>query len=233
MSLPGEWTGDDETCPLIGALGFGAIGPLNRRAYDAAAPVVAIRASALVGGTVFQPRAKLEFIRRYCSPKNGWRVCVDIDPSEEGRTGGIRRSNSSIELQARMQADAMRIKKALGELGATLGRRSHWCHLEGIPHFEGDPDIVAYDRQNNCVIAKVEGESSGQPEQKVYKAIGQMVRTVSNLPPGWHSRLVIVVYGDKISAHLQRAHALAKLGISGLSIANEAGADRWLFGEPL
>jgi hypothetical protein len=60
-----------------------------------------------------------------------------------------------------------------------------------------------------------------------------MVRTVSNPPRGWHSRLVIVVYGDKVTSHLQRAHALAKLGASGLSIANDAGADRWLFGEPL
>lgn len=33
---------------------------------------------------MFQPRVKLEFVRRYCAPEAGWSVCVDIDPSEEG-----------------------------------------------------------------------------------------------------------------------------------------------------
>ena len=39
---------------------------------------------------MFQPRVKLEFVRRYCAPEAGWRVCVDIDPSEEGWTGSKR-----------------------------------------------------------------------------------------------------------------------------------------------
>ena len=60
-----------------------------------------------------------------------------------------------------------------------------------------------------------------------------MVRTASNLPSGWDSRLVIVVYGEKIANHLGRAQALVKLGISGLALADDARADRWLFGEPL
>jgi hypothetical protein len=44
---------------------------------------------------------------------------------------------------------------------------------------------------------------------------------------------VIVVYGDKIANHLGRAHAFAKLGISGLALAEDALADWWLFGEAL
>jgi hypothetical protein len=60
-------------------------------------------------------------------------------------------------------------------------------------------------------------------QQELYKAIGQMVRTASNLPSGWRSRLVIVVHGDKIADHLKRVHALAELGISGLALATMYG----------
>ena len=38
-------------------------------------------------------------MRRYCRPKAGWRVCVDIDPSEEGRTGSKREKRDSLERQ--------------------------------------------------------------------------------------------------------------------------------------
>jgi hypothetical protein len=34
-----------------------------------------------------------------------------------------------------------------------------------------------------------------------------MVRTASNLPPGWGSSLVIVVYGDKIANRKNLKHA--------------------------
>jgi hypothetical protein len=41
---------------------------------------------------------------------------------------------------------------------------------------EGDRDIVAfYKATHRCLIAEVEGKSSGQPEQKVYRAIGQIL----------------------------------------------------------
>jgi hypothetical protein len=183
---------------------------------------------------MFQPRVKLEFVRRYCTPCNGWQVCVDIDASETGNTGGERKTRESQERQKAMLADAPRVKAALQSLDVSVGDRSGWCHSRELPYLEGDPDVTAYDaHKKRCIIAEVEGASSGQPEQKLYKAIGQMVRTVSNLPPGWNSHLVIVVYGDKIADHLQRAHALAKLGISGLALVDDARKDRWLFGEPL
>ncbi len=95
-------------------------------------------------------------------------------------------------------------------------------------------DVVAYyPQEKRCVIAEVEGASTGQPEQKLYKAIGQMVRTVSDVPPGWNTRLLIVVHGDRIARHLQRAHALVKLDVAGLALADDARDDRWLFGKPL
>ena len=43
---------------------------------------------------MFQPRVKLEFVRRYLLAKERMESCVDIDPSEEGRTGRERESRS-------------------------------------------------------------------------------------------------------------------------------------------
>jgi hypothetical protein len=183
---------------------------------------------------MFQPRVKLEFVRRYCGPPAGWLVCVDIDPSEEGRTGGKRKSRESQERQKAMLTDAPRVVAALEALGVSVGDRKHWCRSRQLPYLEGDPDVVAYDpHEKRLVVAEVEGASSGQPEQKLYKAIGQIVRTASNLPPGWKSRLVVVVYGEKIADHLKRAQALAKFGISGLALADDPREDRWLFSESL
>jgi len=184
-------------------------------------------------GQMFQPRVKLEFVRRYCVPKNGWSVCVDIDASEEGRTGKWE-SREAQERREAMIRDARHVVASLKALHVNVGARKHWCHSQELPYVEGDPDVVAYNaRTKCCIIAEVEGASSGQPEQKLYKAIGQMVRLVSNLPPGWNSRPVIVVYGDKVASHLQRAHALEKLDIAGLALADHDRDDRWLFGEPL
>ena len=183
---------------------------------------------------MFQPRVKLEFVRRYCAPQNGWRVCVDIDPSEEGRTGSARESDGSRKRQAAMLADAPKVRIALKKLNAAVGDRKGWCHSQGLPYIDGDPDVVAYDTlKKRCLIAEVEGASSGQPEQKLYKAIGQIVRTAGNLPRGWDCSLVIVVFGEKIADHLGRANILAKIGISGLALTDHKREDRWLFGHSL
>ena len=40
---------------------------------------------------MFQAHAKVEFVHRYIPPRAGWAVLVDLDPSEEGRTGGKRK----------------------------------------------------------------------------------------------------------------------------------------------
>ncbi len=186
---------------------------------------------------MFQPRVKLEFVRRYCSPENGWRVCVDIDPSEEGRTGGTRENGESVRRQEKMREDGLWVRKKFEELGVRVGDRKRWCKANGFRYLQGDPDIVAYDAAGKrCLIAEVEGASSGQPEQKLYKAIGQMVRTVSNLsetlPEDWNRCCVIVVYGKQIAGHLERVRVLKKLDISGLALADDKSGDRWCFGDP-
>jgi hypothetical protein len=65
---------------------------------------------------------------------------------------------------------------------------------------------------------------------EAYKAIGQIVRTASQLPEGWQCYLVAVVYGEKIATHLGRAKALETLNIAALHLQDRPDADRWLFG---
>jgi hypothetical protein len=101
---------------------------------------------------------------------------------------------------------------------------------QDLPPIEGDPDIIAFDRVTRRALIAVEGASSGQPEQKLYKAVGQIVRSASNLPEGWKFDLAVVVYGERIAVHLTLSHALSRLGISGLSLEDNATRDRWLFG---
>ena len=70
---------------------------------------------------MFQPRVKLEFIKRYCAPQNGWCVYVDIDPAEEGRTGGTPKTKEASERREKMQADAKCVRKVFKELHVTVG----------------------------------------------------------------------------------------------------------------
>jgi hypothetical protein len=181
---------------------------------------------------MFQPRVKLEFVRRYCSPGDGWTVFVDIDASEEGRTGGDRTNLQAQERQRAMQQDAAEVREAFANLGVTVGgNRAAWFNANALPYIDGDRDIVAFHRQNKlCLIAEVEGISSGQPEQKLYKAIGQIVMAAS-MPPlnGWQIALVLAVHGEQIADHLVRATALKGLGISAISIVEKKEKDKWLF----
>jgi hypothetical protein len=161
-------------------------------------------------------------------------VCVDTDASEKGLTGGVRRSDEGRRRQDAMKSDWESVEKQFQGLGVCIGGRKRWCKDRGM-HIKGDIDVIAVGGER-CVLAEVEGASSGQPEQKLYKAIGQMVRTAGRLPEGWSTngnRLVIVVYGDRIAEHLKQAHALAELGISGLALAHHNGKDCWLFGKGL
>jgi hypothetical protein len=48
---------------------------------------------------------KLHFIERFCNPTEGWTVFVDIDPSEEGLTGGQRRAEEARLRKAHMQEE--------------------------------------------------------------------------------------------------------------------------------
>ena len=180
---------------------------------------------------MFQPRVKLEFVRRYCAPTDGWCVCVDMDSPEEGRTGGERENESARQRQIEMKAHARSVSDEFRTLRVRVGNRKQWCMEQGLHYFKGDPDIVAFDRFNRrCLVAEVEGASSGQPEQKLYKAIGQIVRTASHLPGDWQCHLMVVIYGEQIARHLLDCKALEKLEIAALHLQNEQCADRWLFG---
>ncbi len=185
---------------------------------------------------MFQPRVKLEFIRRYCSPDKGWTVFVDIDPSEEGRTGGNRVNPEAQERQHQMVEDASSVRKEFMKLGVTIGgSRENWYYSHNFPIIEGDRDIVAFNSEKRLyIIAEVEGESSCQPEQKLYKAVGQIVVAASNGElENWKRILVLVVHGKKISKHLSKVSALEKIGVAAIALNQDNTRDHWRFGAEL
>lgn len=185
---------------------------------------------------MFQPQVKLEFIRRYCLPARGWEVYADIDASEEGRTGGDRQTDEARSRQRDMQEQGRSARGELKELGVcTNGGRAAWLRQHGLPELEGDRDIVAFNQKGRVyVVAEVEGASSGQPEQKLYRAIGQLVFEASTpVARGWQRRLALVVAGDRLASYLGDARALRRLGIAGLALDEKPRGDRWLFGVPL
>lgn len=182
---------------------------------------------------MFQPRTKLEFIRRYCPPSASWCVFMDIDASEEGRTGGDRRKPEAVARQIAMQKDAQVVRDELAKLNVAVGgSRAGWFRKRGLPGVDGDRDIVAFHPGRKVlVVAEVEGVSSGQPEQKLYKAIGQAVIAAGDtVPSGWTRKLVLVTFGDAIATHLRKASALTKLEVSAVALADDATKDQWVFG---
>lgn len=182
---------------------------------------------------MYQPAAKLEFVRRYCPPQKGWIVFVDIDPSEEGKTGGKRKTAEARKRQREIVADAERVRNDFAELDVTVGgSRTEWFTGHDLPMIEGDRDIIAFHKATHrCLIAEVEGESSGQPEQKVYKAVGQIVVAGSvRLIAPWTIIRVIVVTERKMRGFLSKCTELERLDVTGLSLSAKAGDDEWLFG---
>ncbi|MHB8524416.1 MAG: hypothetical protein ACYDH9_27155 [Limisphaerales bacterium] len=178
----------------------------------------------------------MEFVRRYCPPSAGWLVFVDIDASEEGRTGGERTKPEARRRQREMQSAADTEREQLEGLGVQVGgERKHWSLKHGLPLVKGDRDILAFHKEKRlCLIGGAEGESSGQPEQKLYKAIGQFVMAASGVElNGWQQALVLVVYGERISEHLRRATALTKLGIPAVALGKNRQLDQWLLPDAL
>jgi hypothetical protein len=183
---------------------------------------------------MIQAMVKLRFVKRYCSPAEGWHVFVDIDPSEEGRTGTPRLSEESRDRLERMLEEAPQAVRGLIELGACVGKRKRaWQHCFGrtleLP--KGDRDIIAvHPDKRRLLIAEVEGDSGGQPEGKIYKALGQLVVAAGEpSPTGYRRQLILVVWGNRAEWHLLRASASARIGIAGLVIGDCEEQDRWLF----
>lgn len=179
---------------------------------------------------MYQPRVKLTFIERYCRPADGWRVFADIDASEEGRTGGERKSEDAIARQVEMQRDAVLVRQRLAELGVHVGEKAeNWKRVFGteVPAVEGDRDILAvHPEHKRFLIVEVEGVSSGQPEQKLYKAIGQVVIAASVCElPEYERALVIAVHGEEMKWHLARATVLEKIGVAGIHVGCDASDD--------
>src|SRR2546425_11475192 len=128
---------------------------------------------------MIQPLAKLRFVERYCRPSEGWAVFVDIDASEEGRTGSARHTSEAKARHVRVLAEAPEVVRNLAELGVFVGDRkrkwnAHFGKDLAVP--KGDRDIIAVHRAQRLLwIVEVEGDSAGQPEGKIYKALGQLV----------------------------------------------------------
>ncbi len=186
---------------------------------------------------MFQPRAKLEFVRRYLDPAEGWLVHVDIDASEGGLTGGERRDDAARQRQRAMKLDAESVRAKFADIGVAVGgARRAWFSQFSLPEIPGDHDILAFHGASRLVaIAEVEGLSSGQPEQKLYRAVGQIVMAMgAPVPDGWRRSLFVVVCGEAIAGHLRRASAaLERLSVSAVALSSVGRLeDSWIVGSP-
>jgi len=133
-----------------------------------------------------------------------------------------------------MRSDGERARKVLKEIGVTVGGvRREWFGHHNLPVVRGDRDILAFHKRRRILlVAEAEGISGAQPEQKLYKAIGQIVMAASEeVPIGWNRRLFLVVHGKSITEHLSRVIFLEQLGVSAISIEDYM-VDRWIFGSP-
>lgn len=189
---------------------------------------------------MFQPEVKWKFVERYCNPKNGWEVFVDIDPSELGTTGGPRTSEAARVRQLEMQTQGEVAISGLRSVRAHVGgSRAAWMHNVqskypgvSLPKIPGDRDVIAINPiGRKLIVAEAEGDSAGQPEQKLYKAIGQIViatgETVTN---GYMPAYVLIINGERMKTHTIRANALQRLEISAVYINKDERKDEWLFG---
>lgn len=184
---------------------------------------------------MFQPKVKLEFISRYCNPKDGWKVYVDVDGSEQGKTGGERKTTESINRQISMKQDACQSIKKLESMKVQVnGSFNKWLERLGcsdLPKVYGRRDIVALHIKNKkIIIAEAEGDSSGQPETKLYKAMGQVIMAHSQSKlNGWKTDYVVIVCGSKMGDYLSKATSLRKIGITGVLISKTKDKDKWFF----
>lgn len=130
---------------------------------------------------MYQLEVKQWLVSYRFPPREGWRVCVDIDAMERAK-GGQHKPG---------KAERARIAEAaLLSMGVTIG-----VH----PKF-GRADIVAEHPKHGLFVVEAEGNSSRQREQAMYSALGQLVlqiqdtrhRFVLAVPdePTWETQLL-------------------------------------------
>ena len=105
---------------------------------------------------MYQLEVKLALVRLSFPPASGWRVHVDVDSMERAK-GGQHKPDKG-ERAAAAAAELVRI-------GA---------QLSPDPRF-GRVDVVAEHDEHGLRLLEVEGESSRQPEQAMYSALGQLL----------------------------------------------------------
>ena len=94
----------------------------------------------------------------------------------------------------------------LRALGACVGKRkAQWtkCFGRAVPLPKGDRDVIAVHSERRLLwIAEVEGDSGGQPEGKIYKALGQLVCAATEMDVlGFERWLTLVAWGPAASSH--------------------------------
>jgi len=115
---------------------------------------------------IYQVEVKLCVVRMAFPPSGGWRVTLDVDPMECGR-GGCHPAGKSERALAALEA--------LRLLGATIEEHDIY----------GRVDIVADHPDHGRRLIEVEGDSSRQPEQAMYSALGQVLLRWN----GWNEQL--------------------------------------------
>jgi len=105
---------------------------------------------------MYQLEVKRWLVHHRFPPSDGWKVRVHVDPMERAN-GGQHPPDK------RSRAEAA--ETALLEMGASVGLHPDL----------GPADIVAEHSLHGMVVIEVEGQSSRQPEQAMYSALGQLV----------------------------------------------------------
>jgi hypothetical protein len=110
---------------------------------------------------MYQLEVKALLVNAKFHAKDGWKVCVHVDPMEKAKGG----SHPDGKREA-----AQRSLSVLEESGASI--RAHPIH--------GRIDIVAEKPGEACYFIEVEGDSSRQREQGMYSALGQLLVAMNN-----------------------------------------------------
>ena len=139
---------------------------------------------------MYQLEVKAVLVKHCFSPKDNWVVNVDVDAMERGKGG-----NHPPDKQGRAKEAEDRLK----EIGAKI-----------VSHPEyGRTDIVAEHKTHGRVIIEVEGDSSKQPEQAMYSALGQLLLSMKDLT-GNISYALAVPDSKKWEQHLKKIPAGVK-----------------------